>query len=129
MELFRTSGSTLGDRLARLTEIWARDHFHQIPHHNVDAKPFPKDAVAALHDPLAVASMFGGEGLSLNKCALSFAENGERFEIKYLGEIEDGVVPESTQAINQVSVAVDRVKFGKFFADRMVNFLGKLKAS
>ncbi len=69
------------------------------------------------------------QGLSLNKCALSFAENGERFDIKYLGEIEDGVVPESTQAINQVSVAVDRVKFGKFFADRMVNFLGKLKAS
>jgi purine nucleosidase len=129
MEMFRASGSTLGDRLARMTEIWAADWFHRIPNYSIEAKPFPKDAVAALHDPLAVASMFNGEGLSLKECALSFAENGERFETKCVGEIEHGNVPESSQAVNQVSVAVDRVKFGKFFADRMVNFLSNLKPS
>lgn len=126
MEAFRATGSTLGDRLARMLEIWSSQWFHHIPNFPVEAKPFPTDAVAALHDPLAVASLFGGEGLTLQRYALAFAEAGERFETKSVSTTEPDGVPETADALNRVSVAVDRVKFGKFFADRMVDFLSQL---
>lgn len=127
MELFRASGSTLGDRLARMIEIWASDYFHRIPNFPQKAKPFPSDAVAALHDPLAIASMFGGNGLTLKDCALSFAEAGERFETKPVNDAAQGEKPRGVDAVNRVSVAVDRAVFGQFFAGRVVEFLSDLK--
>ena len=121
MELFRASGSTLGDRLARMLEIWSAEWFHHIPNFPVEAKPFPEDAVAALHDPLAIASMFGCDGLTLENCELRFAEAGERFETN-----RTSAADEAADAVHRVSVAVDRAKFGTFFADRVEGFLTNL---
>ncbi|WP_421853373.1 nucleoside hydrolase [Oricola sp.] len=123
MGLFRASGSTLGDRLARMLEIWSSEWFHHIPNFPVEAKPFPEDAVAALHDPLAVASMFDCNALALERYALNFAEAGERFETK---RSDAGDLSGAAEAEHRVSVAVDRAKFGTFFAERVEGFLTRL---
>lgn len=127
MELFRNTGTVLGDRLARMLEIWAADYFHRIPKFQTKAKPFPTDAVAALHDPLAIASQFGGDGLTLAPTALAFAEAGERFETRPVSSASDQGTPQIGDATHQVSVAVDRAEFGAFFANRVLNFLSSLK--
>lgn len=128
MELFRQSGSVLGDRLARMIEIWSSGYFQRIPNFPETAKPFPEDAVAALHDPLAIASQFGAPGLKLEPCALSFAEDGERFRTINHVQTPDRNLSSQSTTVNRVSTAVDRAVFGKFFADRMVGFLSKLNS-
>lgn len=126
MERFRATGTVLGDRLAKMLEIWSSQFFHRVADRQTKPKPFPGDAVAALHDPLAIAAQFGGDGLTLEPVALRFAEAGERFETKPVSQLDKPVVPLAGGAIHQVSAAVDRKAFGSFFADRVTRFLSSL---
>ena len=116
---FAATGSAFGDRLARMIEIWSSRWFHHIPRFPVTARPFPPDAVAALHDPLAIASVFGGPWLSIRPHELRFGASNELFEVAET----DG---EGAEARHDVSVAVDRTAFSAFFEDRVVAFLDGL---
>jgi|TARA_B110000091_G_scaffold80877_1_gene89110 purine nucleosidase len=127
MERFRSTNTLLGDRLARMLEIWAADYFHRIPKFQTKAKPFPEDAVAALHDPLAIVSQFGGEGLTLKPISLEFAEAGERFETKLVNSPGALSEHQAGDATHLVSVAVNHKAFASFFEERVMDFLSGLK--
>lgn len=113
---FRATGTAFGDRLANMTEIWADSFFHHIPNFPESARPFPDEAVAALHDPLAIASIFGGDWLTLRDHHVRFAHEGERF-----GMYEAD--PELAESTHRCSIAVDREAFNRFFRDRLVAWM------
>ena len=115
---FRESGTILGDRLARMLEIWDRDWFHFIPGFPNYPNPAPEDAAAALHDPLAIASIFDWPDLTMRPHRLRF------FREAHLFRLEEAV--ENSDAEHRVSVAVDHAKFERFFMDRLTSFLGSL---
>jgi|GEM_PF-582161 len=120
IDQFRSTGTVFGDRLANMTEIWASEFFHHIPNFPETARPFPERAVAALHDPLAIASIFGGEWLLLRDHDLRFTHEGERF-----GMYEtDG--PEA-EATHRCSTAVDRHAFNTFFRDRLMAWMHTMR--
>jgi purine nucleosidase len=125
---FRDSGTALGDRLARMLEIWSSQWFHHIPNFPHTARPFPIEAVAALHDPLAMASVFGGDWLTLRDHALSFAQEGDLFAIRQVVDDQSRDFPQSgvTPTIHRVSVAVDRDRFSEFFRQRVTAYLHSL---
>ena len=116
---FDSTGTALGNRLARMLEIWSTEWFHHIPSFPVSARPFPRDSVAALHDSLAMAAVFGGPWLTSRDHHLAFAQTGDLFS---LTEVEQS----AAHATHQVSVAVDREAFSAFFTDRVLQFLAGL---
>ena len=124
IKAFRASGSTFGDRLARLLEIWSTRWFHHIPNFPVTARPFPVDAVAALHDPLALASVFAGAWVTIRPHDLRFAAAGDLFEI---AEVVPGAPDRLTvEARHNVSVSVDRARFAEFFVERVATYLSSI---
>ncbi len=119
MARFSATGTILGARLAEVLRIWSSRYFHVIPNFPLTARPFPPDAVAALHDPLAVASIFGGEWLSLRKHNLRFGEAEGLFRI------EETVG--AAEAVNRISTAVDRAAFEAFVVDRLERHLRSIE--
>ena len=115
---FRQTGTVLGNRLAGMLEIWDRDWFHFIPGFPDYPNPAPKDAAAALHDPLAIASIFDWPDLEMRPHRLRF------FREAHLFRMEETAA--NGEAEHRVSVAVDHAKFERFFLDRLISFLESL---
>ena len=121
LDRFDASGTELGACLARMAKIWSDEHFHVIPQYPEDrGKPFPSDSVACLHDPLAVASVFGGSWLTTRPHALAFSIEEPYFRLR-----EQGVAADA-DATHLVSVAVDAPAFHEVFLDRVGRFLDSL---
>ncbi|MEM8590601.1 MAG: nucleoside hydrolase [Pseudomonadota bacterium] len=112
---FRDTGSALGACLATMLDIWDRERFHFIPGFPDNPNPAPADAAAALHDPLAIASIFGWPGLTMRPHHLTFSKDATLF---HMNEVATG-----GEAVNNVSVAVDHAAFERFFVDRVTGFL------
>lgn len=123
---FQATGSAFGDRLARMLEVWSDRWFHHIPDFPDTAEPFPPTAVAALHDPLALASVFGGEWLTVRPHSLRFGSRDNLFEIIETSTPQDEA---DAEAHHDVSVAVDRESFERYFVDRVSAFLTGLDRS
>ncbi len=118
---FEASGSEFGACLARMTRIWSDEHFHVIPQYPEDrGKPFPADSVACLHDPLAVASLFGGTWLRTRPHKLGFSIEDPYFRMRERRDAEEH------DAEHLVSVSVDAPAFHDLFIDRVGTFLDGL---
>lgn len=122
MERLATSPTALGRALAAMLHIWSDEYFHVIPRFPATARPFPERAVAALHDPLALASVFGGPWLTTRAHRLAFASEGDLFRIDEVPDLPSGTAARS----HIVSVAVDHEAFAAFVADRIGHFLERL---
>jgi inosine-uridine nucleoside N-ribohydrolase len=103
----------LGTALGRSIDAWRSSQFASLFDGSVDPAPIPADAVALLHDPLTVASLIGGDWLTLRQTHLkaSLSENGFR-----LREDESG-------APATVADAVNGDAFAAFCLDRMLRLL------
>jgi purine nucleosidase len=118
LKKIRSVGNPLSDALANMLEIWNKEWFFTVPNHPELRLPFPENAIACLHDPLAIASLFHGDFLKLRAHNLQFEIEGPYFKI-----FEKKDTGEATQ---DVSVAVDNTKFEKIFVDRVINFMQKV---
>ena len=102
LERLRTAGTPLCDALAQLAKTWSDKGFR----HREHGQP---DAVANLHDPLAMASLIGGDWLTMRSERLRYA-------------IEDGLFvarPDDNGTAARVSTGVDAAAFERFFLDRV----------
>jgi len=121
------SGSALGDRLLRMINIWSERWFRNIPNFPNDAEPFPPGAVAALHDPLAVAAVFGGDWLTTRPHNLQFGTTNKLFKTIEVGHDQSSRADLiGAGGTHDVSIAVDRQLFANFFLQRVTNFLREL---
>lgn len=112
-------GSPLSDALGRMTRIWNAEWFRYLPVPYDGPSPFPANAVACLHDPLALASIFAGDWLTLRRAPLRYAIEGELFRTYAAG---DGAV----DAVAGVSVAADPPAFERLYLDRVETFLRRV---
>ena len=72
----------LGQALGRMIDAWSTSWFPTAlpaPH---DPAPVPPDAVAILHDPLAVASLFAGDWLQLRAARLEYGIEDGIFRLR-----------------------------------------------
>jgi len=120
IELFRSSDTHLGNAMAAMLSIWNDEWFHFIPQFPDYPSPFPEDAVACLHDPLALASLFPQQWMTLEKQSVRFAIEGHLFRIH--------PVTTSIDAYHQISVEVDTAAFETFYLERIETFLKALSA-
>lgn len=109
-------GSPLSDALVRMTRIWNDEWFRWLPVSYDGPSPFPTNAVACLHDPLAVSAIFPGEWLTLQTESLRYGIDGALFRT-YPTSDGDG------DAEARVSVAADPAAFEGFYLDRVITFL------
>ncbi|MGH2533594.1 MAG: nucleoside hydrolase [Thermomicrobiales bacterium] len=116
LDAIAATGSPLGEALGRMGRSWSDHWFRQHPALPGAPSPVPKDSVACLHDPLAIASIFPGDWLTLAPHRLRYAVDGELFRVT---PTEEG----AHDAVAAVSVAVDAPAFERFFLDRVVTFL------
>ena len=100
----------LGAALDRAIDAWQESWFPTALPPLDDPSPVPSDAVAILHDPLAVASLFAGEWLCLRPARVTAAVEDDIFRLR---EREDG-------ALAQIAVAVDGAEFEAFFLGRVL---------
>jgi len=108
--------SPYASALARMASIWNDEWFRFLPVPYEGTWPFPIDAVACFHDPLALAAVFAREWLTLTNEPLKYEVRGSLFRSLPVPEGEaDG------HAI--VSVAADPVAFEQFYLDRVESFL------
>lgn len=106
------AGSPLGAALGRMARIWSERWFHQLQALPDAPSPVPVDAVACLHDPLAVASIFPGDWLTLEPRPLRYEADGGLFRIHRAEE-------DAPNAVAAVSVSVDGPAFARFFLERV----------
>jgi len=106
----------LSDALARMTRIWNDEWFRFLPMPYDGPSPFPDNAVACLHDPLALSAIFPGDWLTLRTEPLKYAVDGELFRTTIA---DDG----TGDAEAGVSVAADPMAFEQFYLDRVLTFL------
>jgi purine nucleosidase len=104
----------LSDALARLARIWNDNGFRSPGAPYDGPSPFPENAVACFHDPLALASIFAAGWLTLRPHQLRYAIAERLF---YTHEVKDG----GTEAL--VSVAAEPAAFERFYLDRLEAFL------
>ena len=119
IDVFRNSKTPMGEALANMTQIWSDSFFGRNPvAGDARASVFPTDAVACLHDPLAISSIFKGDWLELKEHKLRFAaENGLFRTI----EVDD-----NAEATHLVSTATDGKAFENLFITRVKQFLDAL---
>lgn len=122
---FAAGGSILGDRIVQMIDIWSSRFFRVIPAFPDVAEPFPKDAVAALHDPLAISALLGGQWLGLEDFHLEFGIEDNLFRVTPSNALSSGS-PHSESRKHRVSVSVDRTVFAEIFSERVLSFLSKL---
>ncbi|MGH2617447.1 MAG: nucleoside hydrolase [Thermomicrobiales bacterium] len=99
----------LGAALGRMIDAWHAAWFPAALPAGDDPSPVPADAVAILHDPLAVAALFPGDWLRLRPARLGAA-------------IEDGVFRPREQADGapgHVAAEVDGARFESFLLTRL----------
>jgi len=122
---FSAGGSILGDRIVRMIDIWSSRFFRVIPAFPEVAEPFPPDAVAALHDPLAISALFGGQWLGLEDLHLEFGIENNLFRVSPQEGSSNGA-PRGEGKKHRVSVSVDRSAFADLFSERVLSFLSRL---
>jgi inosine-uridine nucleoside N-ribohydrolase len=109
----------LGVALGRMIDAWQASWFPTALPPPDDPSPVPADAVAILHDPLAVASLFPGAWLRLRPARLAYG-------------IEDGVFRLREQpggAPGWLAAEVDGVGFEAFLVARIVRHISRLSVS
>lgn len=114
LERIERVGGPLAAALGRMARIWNDEWFRFLGVPYDGPSPFPADAVACLHDPLAIASIFAGDWLTLRPHRLRYAVEGDLFRTH---EAAAG------EAAARVSVAADAAGFERFFLDRVEAFL------
>jgi purine nucleosidase len=108
LERMRRAGAPLLDALCRLTDIWSERVFRH-------TQPGPPGAVANYHDPLAMASVFGGPWLTLRDEHLHYAVVDGRFHIR----------PDIASAHRaQLAVDADSSRFETMFLQRVLAAFG-----
>jgi purine nucleosidase len=109
----------LGAALSRMIDTWHASWFPTALPPPDDPSPVPADAVAILHDPLAVAALFADEWLRLSSARLaSGIENG----VFRLHEQPDG-------APAWLAAEVDGARFEAFLVARIVRHVARLSDS
>ena len=106
---------SLGAALGRMIDAWHAAWFPTALPPPDDPSPVPADAVAILHDPLAVAALFPGEWLRLRPTQLAYG-------------IEDGVFRLREQpagAAGQIAVEVDGAGFEAFLVARIMRLIAQ----
>jgi purine nucleosidase len=106
----------LGAALGRMIDAWHAIWFPTALPPPDDPSPVPTDAVAILHDPLAVAALFPGEWLRLRSTRLSYAIEDGVFRLR---EQSDGVP-------GRLSAEVDGAGFEAFLVARIVRQIARL---
>jgi purine nucleosidase len=109
----------LGATLGRMIDAWHAFWFPTALPPLDDPSPVPADAVAILHDPLALASLFAGEWLRLRQARLASG-------------IEDGVFRQYEHPDGQpawLAAGVDGAAFEDFLMARIVRHISRLSAS
>ncbi len=109
-------GSPLSDALVRMTRIWNDEWFRWLPVSYDGPSPFPTNAVACLHDPLAISAIFPGDWLTLRTESLRYGIDGDLFRTCLSSDND-----EATET--RVSVAAIPPAFEQFYLDRVVTFL------
>src|SRR5829696_5685527 len=99
----------LGAALGRMIDAWHAAWFPTALPPPDDPSPVPADAVAILHDPLAVAALFPGEWLRLRPTRLAFSIEDGAFRLR---EQPDG-------APGRLATEVDGAGFEAFLIARI----------
>jgi purine nucleosidase len=100
---------SLGAALGRMIDAWHAAWFPTALPPPDDPSPVPADAVAILHDPLAVAALFPGEWLRLRPTRLAFSIEDGAFRLR---EQPDG-------APGRLATEVDGAGFEAFLIARI----------
>lgn len=108
--------SPLSDALVHMTRIWNDEWFRFLPMAYDGPSPFPGNAVACLHDPLALSAIFPGDWLTLRTESLRYDVDGELFRTL---PVDEG----TGEAEARVSVAAESAAFEQFYLDRVVPFM------
>jgi purine nucleosidase len=109
----------LGAALGRMIDAWHTFWFPTALPPPDDPSPVPVDAVAILHDPLAVAALFAGEWLRLRPARLA---PGIEEGVFRLHEQPDGVP-------GWLAAKVDGAGFETFLVARIVRHIARLSMS
>jgi purine nucleosidase len=109
----------LGAALGRMIDAWHASWFPTVLPPPDDPSPVPADAVAILHDPLAVASLFAGEWLRLRPARLTYGIEDGVFR---LHEQPDGVP-------GWLAARVDGARFEAFLVSRIMRLMARLPVS
>ena len=110
---------SLGAALGRMIDAWHAYWFPTALPPPDDPSPVPADAVAILHDPLALAALFAGEWLRLRPARLA-------------SSIADGVfrLHEHPEGVpGRLAVEVDGTRFEAFLVARILRHVSRLSAS
>jgi purine nucleosidase len=105
----------LGAALGQAVDAWHKSWFPTALPAPFDPYPVPRDAVAILHDPLAVATLFAGDWLRVRPARLA-AEIEDR--VFRLHERGDGFPA-------RLAVEVDGVAFERFVLERVSRLAAK----
>jgi purine nucleosidase len=109
----------LGAALGRMIDAWHAFWFPTALPPPDDLSPVPADAVAILHDPLAVAALFAGEWLRLRPARLA---SGIEDDVFRLHEQPDG-------APGWLAAEVDSAGFETFLVARILRHIARLSVS
>jgi purine nucleosidase len=105
----------LSAALGRMIDAWHAGWFPAALPAGFDRDPVPSDAVALLHDPLALSALFPGDWLQLRPARL-------------VSTIEDGVFrlrEDVAGAPAAIAARVDGARFEAFLMARIVRLLGR----
>jgi len=105
----------LGAALGRMIDAWHAAWFPTALPPPDDPSPVPADAVAILHDPLAVAALFPGEWLRLRPTRLAFSIEDGAFRLR---EQPDG-------APGRLATEVDGAGFEAFLIARIERLIAR----
>jgi purine nucleosidase len=110
---------SLGAALGRMIDAWHAAWFPTALPPPDDPSPVPADAVAILHDPLAVASLFPGEWLRLRPTRLASSIEDGAFRLR---EQPDGVP-------GRLATKVDGAGFEAFLVARVMRLIARSSVS
>lgn len=110
-------GSELSAAIVRMTRIWNDEWFRFLGIPYEGPSPFPQNAVACLHDPLALAALFPGDWLTLQPHRLRVRIDNDLFRTEEAAEGGSAA---------RVSVAADPAAFERFYLDRVVGLLRRV---
>jgi purine nucleosidase len=110
---------SLGAALGRMIDAWHAAWFPTALPPPDDPSPVPADAVAILHDPLAVASLFPGEWLRLRPTRLASSIEDGAFRLR---EQPDGVP-------GRLATEVDGAGFEAFLMARVMRLIARSSVS
>jgi purine nucleosidase len=109
----------LGAALGRMIDAWHAAWFPTALPPPDDPSPLSADAVAILHDPLAVAALFANEWLRLRPTRLAYSIEDGIFRLR---EQPDGVP-------GRLAAEVDGAGFEAFLVARIMRLLARLSVS